>query len=201
MRLPDESHAVLKVLGLDREREPPATARQPHRPGRGADRLDADRGLLRPGTGGNVALGLLPPTHRQRPHSRQSVCADRARLHDDLRSSKAAELRARRRLHDRLVHRLRRLDRSRWAAQPRDSGRAARPLHVFGRDDRLGSPRACDRALCLSATSRRSADCAAHLGARRRVLPRELGAAALRHVVPQLRRLHPGQLRRAPSRR
>ncbi len=62
---------------------------------------------------------------------------------------------------------------------------AARPLHVRGRDARLRAPRARDRALRLPAAARRAADRAADLGARSRVLPRELGAAALRHAVPE----------------
>ena len=74
-------------------------------------------------------------------------------------------------------------------------------VHVRRRDARVGAARRGHRALRLPAAARRAANRPADLRARRRVLPRELGAAAVRLAVPQLRRFRPDQLQRHPPRR
>ena len=74
----------------------------------------------------DAGLDVLLPAHGQRAHPRQRLRADRARLHDGLRDPQAPELRPRRRLHDRRVHRLRHPDAARRAVTPAIPAGAAR---------------------------------------------------------------------------
>ena len=117
----------------------------------------------------------------------QRLRADRARLHARLRRPQAPQLRPRRRLHGRLVHRLRRPAGARRHGEPGRAGLAAAHPDHARRDGRLRGARRRDRALRLPAAARRAAHRAADQRARRLVLPRELDAAAVRRAAAQLR--------------
>ena len=119
---------------------------------------------------------LEPLRHRarRRDHPRQRLRADRPRLLDGVRDPEAAELRPRRRLHGRRVHRLRRADRA--AAAPTGFSIPIALLLVADVrrvDARRRPARRRDRALRLPPPARRAANRAADHGARRLVLPRE----------------------------
>ena len=144
--------------------------------------------------------GILPDL-RQRPHRGLSLRADRARLHDGLRRAEAAQLRARRRVHGRGVHRLLRHPVVRRRARALDPGAAAPVLHVCARVDRLRVSRRRDGALRLPAAAKRAQNRAADHRAGDLVRARELGPAAVRRLHPQLQhqRLHPVLDRRSTS--
>ena len=91
---------------------------------------------LLPGLPADVELLLR--SARRRAHARQPVRADRARLLDGVRDPEAPQLRPRRGVHDRLVHRLLRPHGVRGRCEPRHPGRAPDRPHVRGRDARLG---------------------------------------------------------------
>ena len=156
-----------------------------------------------PGRGSSSSHGLFPRAVRQRPDPRQHLRPDRAGLHDGLRDPGADQLRPRRDLHDRRLHRADRgdaalLDRAAAARGAAARGRRRRGLGrgvgPRGRARRL--PPAARRAAAGAADQRdRDVDPAAELRADRadlrlRLLPRPdpgdpvAGAATPRSSAP-----------------
>src|SRR5581483_966038 len=109
--------------------------------------------------------GAATSTAYQRPDARRGLRADRARLFDGLRCAATAQLRTRRRVYGRGIHRLR--DHS--GADP-GAGAADRAIpdhrgHAGCGHDRLRRAWDCHRAVCLPST----AQCTAHRTADQRV--------------------------------
>ena len=137
-------------------------------------------------TSRRTANARTAPDNRQRAHNRVPVCADRARVFDGVRDPQATQLRARRPVHGRRLHRVLRDPVVRRSERTVDSGAAAARDHDPARR-RLGRrARDGDRALCIPPAARRAADRPADHRPGRLVRAREHGPAAVRRLYAQL---------------